>query len=323
MFHRSAVAVGSAQAQSARQLLPTAALSDALIVAHRSSFNGMPLADRQDQGVTSMQAGFLVAPQAPVATQPRQMVQPLPTGTERTPVAVPQFDVALANAMTTTGPGGSGNGSGAAIRCRADKVSLTAMSVVTETATSKPVPMPGLPGSAAGSIHWSAACCLLGLHREGRERVPSAGICETSRASHPAEPELAGGSAPDVLVVRDGANGCCRRHRDNGRRRTEIARGRKAGQIASDHRRRVITIRSRHPCCQGLGAIGRRERCAASHAAIRRRDAAEFASSRLKQRLLRLRPLRRWSGRTSSDTSVRRRAAKRPQPHRRSVCRRR
>ncbi len=91
--------------------------SDAPIVAHRSSFNGMPLADWQDQGVTSMQAGFLVAPQAPVATQPRQMVQPLPTGTERTPVAVPQFDVALANAMHEQGVCGSGNGSGGAIRC--------------------------------------------------------------------------------------------------------------------------------------------------------------------------------------------------------------
>ena len=34
-----------------------------------------------------MQAGFPVAPQAPVATQPRQMVQPLPTGTERTPLS--------------------------------------------------------------------------------------------------------------------------------------------------------------------------------------------------------------------------------------------
>ena len=50
-----------------------------------------------------MQAGFLVAPQAPVATQPRQMVQPLPTGTERTPVAAPQFDVALANAILDGG----------------------------------------------------------------------------------------------------------------------------------------------------------------------------------------------------------------------------
>ena len=48
-----------------------------------------------------MQAGFPVAPQAPVAMQPRQMVQPLPTGTERTPVAAPQFGVALANAMQT------------------------------------------------------------------------------------------------------------------------------------------------------------------------------------------------------------------------------
>ena len=64
-----------------------------------------------------MQAGFPVAPQAPVATQPRQMVQPLPTGTERTPVAVPQFDVALANAMMDRGLGGSGSGSGGAIRC--------------------------------------------------------------------------------------------------------------------------------------------------------------------------------------------------------------
>ena len=50
-----------------------------------------------------MQAGFPVAPQALVAMQSRQMVQPLPAGTERILVALPQFGVALANALANDG----------------------------------------------------------------------------------------------------------------------------------------------------------------------------------------------------------------------------
>ena len=93
-----------------------------------------------------MQAGFPVAPQALVAMQSRQMVQPLPAGTERILVALPQFGVALANALANDGsvdqatvlaPQSTPSGQGP----------LTAMSVVAENTTSTPVTMPGSPGS--------------------------------------------------------------------------------------------------------------------------------------------------------------------------------
>ena len=91
-----------------------------------------------------MQAGFPVAPQTLVALQPRQMIQPLPSGTERTLAAVPQFGLALANVLAndppvdqTTVPVAEPATSGQDI--------LAAMSVATaNTTSSKPVPMPGL-----------------------------------------------------------------------------------------------------------------------------------------------------------------------------------
>ena len=143
-FIAVAVAIGSSQAQSARQLLPTCARFDALTVAERSSFNGMPLADQHYQGVTSMQAGFPVAPQVPVAMQPRQMVQPLPAGTERTLVAAPQFGAALAIALAND-PSVDQATVPAAQSATSGQGTLSAMSVASEHTTSKPVPMPGLP----------------------------------------------------------------------------------------------------------------------------------------------------------------------------------
>jgi hypothetical protein len=119
-------------------LLPTGVLSDALTVAERSSLHGMPLADQQDQGVTSMQAGFPVAAQAPVALQPRQIIPPLPTGTERTLVAVPQFGVALANALANDPPVDQATVPAAQSATSGQDI-LAAMSVATANPTSKPI----------------------------------------------------------------------------------------------------------------------------------------------------------------------------------------
>lgn len=90
-----------------------------------------------------MQAGFPAAPQAPVATQPRQMVQPLPTGAERTPVVVPQFNAALSNVMMNRGS--TDQATVPAAQSAASEADVPdAIPRVTAPATSKAVPMAGL-----------------------------------------------------------------------------------------------------------------------------------------------------------------------------------
>jgi hypothetical protein len=97
-----------------------------------------------------MQAGFPVAAQAPVALQPRQIIPPLPTGTERTLVAVPQFGVALANALANDPPVDQATVPAAQSATSGQDI-LAAMSVATANPTSKPIPMPGLQASPLDS----------------------------------------------------------------------------------------------------------------------------------------------------------------------------
>ena len=91
-----------------------------------------------------MQAGFLVAPQAPVATQPRQMVQPLPTGTERTPGCRGAIRCGARECDHGTGPRRIRQRFRRRNPLRAGKAPRRPC-LSLRTTTSKPVPMPGLP----------------------------------------------------------------------------------------------------------------------------------------------------------------------------------
>ena len=165
-----------------------------------------------------MQAGFPVAPQAPVAMQPRQMVQPLPTGTERTLVAVPQFGVALANALANDGSVDQATVP-AAQSATSGQGTLTAMSGATEHIASKPVRMPGLPDPPLDpSI--GAAPAERSASIAKREVVNLPGSLRQASAK-PIEPPAIPPSqswplAADGRVVRNDANRCGRRRPKNG-----------------------------------------------------------------------------------------------------------
>ena len=228
-----------------------------------------------------MQAGFPVAPQTPVALQPRQMVQPLPSGTERTLVAVPQFGVALANALANDPPVDQATVPAAQSATSGQDI-LAAMSVATRTQQ---------PPSRCRCLdcrlrRWILPCqqrqsFARPLSRRARspiEQGPFRRRDRTSRAaSRPAEPDFACVRAPDGRVDHNGASGCGRQRRESGRRRPAIAGGRDTGPVAEGHRSSDGTTGPGQPCCQEFRATGRREPCAASCAAIHRGDAAELA----------------------------------------------
>ena len=190
-----------------------------------------------------MQAGFLVAPQAPVATQPRQMIQPLPTGTERTPVAVPQFDVALANAimdearrirqrLRRRNPLRARKASRlpCLIHDRERIANAWFAAAVSHRSGAEP-PAPTV--NSQGSLRQSPA-----------ERIRAVSGPRRTRARPPSRRLLviwADGPAPDRRRVRDDASEHCRRCRETGRRRPPIA----GGQTAPGHWRCTRTLRPR------------------------------------------------------------------------------
>ncbi len=229
-----------------------------------------------------MQAGFPVAPQAPVALQPRQMIQPLPTGTERTLVAVPQFGAGARECLGKRSASGSGNGSGGAIRnqrtrhpcghvCRDREPQPPSRCRCLDCRLRRWI----LPLDAAPVVRSASVAKSEVVNRPGS--LPQDSDRTSRAASHPAEPDFACVPAPDGCVDHNGANGCGRQRRESGRRRTAIAGGRDTGPVAWGHRSSDGTTGPGQPCCQEFRATGRREPCAASCAAIHRGDAAELA----------------------------------------------
>ena len=172
-----------------------------------------------------MQAGFPVAPQAPVATQPRQMVQPLPTGAERTPVVVPQFDAALSNVMMNRGS--------------TDQATVPAA----QSAASERRPgcrfMRDREPQPPRQCRWLDCRLRRSIHplerSQPRERTqPSAVPRRPELSLRPAPLRRSGdGPDPDRRGVGDAASEHCRRCRATGRRWPPIA----GGQTARGHRR--------------------------------------------------------------------------------------
>ena len=141
-----------------------------------------------------MQAGFLVALQAPIATQPRQLIQPLPTGTERPPVAVPQFDLALANAIMD-----GGSADQAAPPAPQSAASAQGVPAAVPSMTANALPMPGLPlPSSTGAGPTSSSKTV---NRQGSLRQLPAGRIEPSAVPANQSPPAVAAIARDLGTV--------------------------------------------------------------------------------------------------------------------------
>ena len=142
-----------------------------------------------------MQAGFPVAPQAPVATQPRQMVQPLPTGTERTPGCRAAIRCGARECDHGNEPSADQATPPAAQSAASAQRIPGAGSSVTANATSNAVPMPGLPLASP-----------TGAEPAAERTQPSASL--RSRAAAAPSPRGDQAMVPTLIA---GASGRCQR----------------------------------------------------------------------------------------------------------------